>query len=459
MEKSEVDVLALPGRGGPKHIRPISGGSYGVGFFSMERQPQYAEKYKEVQVGRYWNYLFTPDNYTWPDMYKTVQDYVIDGFSPNLNKSLHVGHLRQLALAKSLKSVLNCHHSHKAAFVALLGASQGVYKYAQNQLQAWFDFLDYHPEVYYDVLMPRDLVEFRQVVKPDPSAMQNLPVGVYDGPKGEVIVVRSDGRPTYAFHDLAFAKLVGPTHYITGVEQKEHFESVGLGDKHLGMGLVLGADGKKLKSRDGSDEAKAESVMQEMMANLDDTCPEKRKLAWNVLAWNFLVVARGQNVKYMPEDWTKADSAGMYITYTYARIKKALKGVNWSHIPPARMKAMKLQFQPKWDESKGEDWDSEAEYAAWDKNSPDPQYDLTDADAELLGFADSYKYYLQRSVDTLDSTHVATYAHSLARMLGKAYHAEKIQGGRYGFQFAVNDANEILRRCMWYLGMFDLEVV
>jgi arginyl-tRNA synthetase len=135
----------------------------------------------------------------------------------------------------------------------------------------------------------------------------------------------------YAFHDLAFAKLVGPTHYITGAEQKEHFASLGLGDKHLPMGLVLGSDGKKLKSRASkegvpADSPKAEAIMEEVMENLEDSCPDKRKLAWNVLAWNFLTVARTQNVKYNPADWTKADAPGLYITYTFARVKKAARG-------------------------------------------------------------------------------------------------------------------------------------
>jgi arginyl-tRNA synthetase len=64
------------------------------------------------------------------------------------------------------------------------------------------------------------------------------------------VIRRSDGTPTYAYHDLAFAKMVSPDFYVTGMEQKEHFHTLGLGQKHLPMGLVLdSATGKKLKSR------------------------------------------------------------------------------------------------------------------------------------------------------------------------------------------------------------------
>lgn len=415
----------------------------------MEQLPQFAGKYVEKNVGRYWNYLFTPTNYDWPEPWLEVAkdhinaEYIIDGFSPNLNKSLHVGHLRQLALAKSLSAIFR-----KAKFVAFLGASLGVYSYAMKELNEWFEFVGYKPELYYDVLMPRDLVEHHKVIEHEAH--------VWDGPNGPVIVVRSDGRPTYAFHDLAFAKMVGPTHYITGAEQKEHFERLGLGDKHLIMGLVLGKDGKKMKSRESDlEDAKAAAVMDEIISKLDDSCTEKKKLAWNILAWNFLVAGRQQNVKYNLEEWTNPDQAGLYITYTYARVRKALKGIEWAHIPPANMKAIKKHFQ--WDGLGAEHWDEACE--KWSPTDPDPQYDLTQADVDLLGFSEYYRYYLKRCTDTMDPTHMANYAHDLARRLGKAYHAEKIQGGRYGFQYAMERAKSMLRQCMWYLGMFDLEQV
>lgn len=444
-------------------IRPIVG-PQGVGFFSMEPLPQYAGKYNYVQMGRYHNYLVTPDNYEWPVEWKDLMGpyedqpqakYVIDGFSPNLNKSLHIGHLRQLALARSLKGILH----HKTRFVSLLGASQGLYDYAEKELNQWFEFVKYQPELYYDVLMPKDvdIVPRRKVE--DPQREYNG-CEVWDGPNGPVVVVRSDGRSTYAFHDLAFAKKVAPTHYVTGAEQKEHFDNLGLGEKHLAMGLVLGGDGKKLKSRDGGTDAKAESVMQEVMANLDDTCPEKRKLAWNVLVWNFLTVSRTQNVKYKPDEWTKPDAPGMYITYTYARIHKALEGLpDKPRTEPNSMKAIRHKFEPVWDESKPEDWGWDMAVREWSPSHPDPQYDVTQADADLMGFANYYGYYLKRSIDTMDPTHIATYAHDLARRLGKAYHQEKIQGGRYGFQHAIWDANNTLQRAIWALGMFDLKQV
>jgi len=406
-------------------IRPIPL-AHGVGFFSMDRLPQYAGKYREENVGRYWNYYVTPECQEWPEAVTYKGPYVIDGFSPNLNKSLHVGHLRQLALAKSLESIMNhAQQNPHAKFVSLLGASQGVFQYATEQLNGWFDFLNFHPELHYDVLMPRD----QEIV---PRYKTKVPVSistdfngkpfeheeeceVWAGPKGPVIVVRWDGRPLYAFQDIAFSKVVGPTHYITGTEQQEHFANLGLGDKHLPMGLVLGADGKKMKSRTG-DSVTAKEVLDQIVSQLDPT-DEPNKLAWNVLAWNFLHVARSKSVKYTPEEWTKSDAPGMYISYTYARIQSALAGESFE------------------------------------------EGDLTQSDADLLGLARQHAYALQRSIDSLDPAMLANYAYDLASKLGTAYHGEKIKGGRPGFKNALMQAVWHLRLCMHQLGMFPLEKI
>ena len=345
-------------------IRPIPVG-YGVGFCSQEQLPEFATKYREEQVGRFWNYYVTEDCQEWPEEIGQAGPFIIDGFSPNLNKSLHVGHLRQLALAKSLQAILSQtvkpsrRLSEQSTFVALLGASQGVFKYAVDELNHWFDFVEYHPTLHYDVLMPRD----QEIV---PRYKKNMPINsvfpmtdfngnpfptveesceVWDGPNGPVVVVRSDGRPLYAFQDIAFAKTVGPTHYITGVEQKEHFQNLGLENKHLPMGLVLGEDGKKMKSRTG-DSVTAKEVLQQIITQFELT-PDPERLAWNVLAWNFLHVSRSQNVKFSPKEWTKPESPGMYITYTYARLKSALKDGIVPIAEPAHRKALAKKFNPE----------------------------------------------------------------------------------------------------------------
>ena len=70
-------------------IRPIPE-QFGVGFCSFERLPEYAGKYREEQIGRNWNYYVTLDCQEWPEIGFSKPAYIIDGFSPNLNKTLHI---------------------------------------------------------------------------------------------------------------------------------------------------------------------------------------------------------------------------------------------------------------------------------------------------------------------------------------------------------------------------------
>lgn len=398
-------------------IRPIPDG-HGVGFCSMEQLAEMTVGYKEQQAGRYWNYLVTPDCWDWPAQPPKPKQLVIDGFSPNLNKELHVGHLRNLALANSLSDILN------AKMVALLGASLGIKEEAEAKLLEWFDFLGYKPEIYYDTKLP-DCVEFRTETD---STSHELGCGVWDGPKGPVIVVRSDGRKTYAYHDLAFAKTVTPTHYITGAEQSQHFASLGLGDKHLPMGLVLGKTENgwgKLKSRTG-DAMSAEEMMQEIVSYLKQGNLQKtkeplsdgdyRKLAWNIVAWNLLHVARTKDVKFEPEKWTRPDEPGLYISYTYARVFHALSAGGSINLKPA----------------------------------------LTQVDADLMGYSSYLKFYYGRAVETFEAAPIANFAHDLARKLSAAYESERIVGGREAFWHSMQWSVNTLGYCMNLLGMFKL---
>lgn len=383
-------------------IKPIPL-NIGVGF-CLDKETEWSPFYRTEQVGRYWNYHFTEKFWEWPiEQAFFGHDYVIDGFSPNLNKELHIGHLRNLAVARSLKGI----HPN-AKMVAMLGAAVGIEPWALEQLDNWYQFVGYLPDMYYDNQLPDN-------VDTVDGTGEQAGCKVWNGPKGPVIVTRSDGRHTYAHHDLSFMKLVGPTHYVTGAEQKEHFESLGIGDKHLPMGLVLGPDGKKMSSRNG-DVMTAKEALQSVVDHLQDT-PEPEALAWNVVAWNFLKTNRGKNVMFKPEDWTKNDSPGMYISYTYARVGKAINGLMGATTP------------------------------------------LTEADIRLLGVASYKEYYLARAQELMDASPIANYALDLAKEMTQAYHHEKIIGGRPGFQFAMRRAHGTLGLCMDYLGMKQLKEV
>lgn len=332
-----------------------------------------------------------------------------------------------MAIARSLKSILR---GSDAKFVALLGCCLGVKKAALDGWKYWTDFVHYHPQVYYDVALPQDIIEVRdptveevekRVVDPnEPGPDWELPK-LWDGPNGPVIVIRSDGRHLYAYHDLAFAKEVGPTHYITGHEQKSHFASLGFADKHLPMGLILGPDGKKLASRDGT----AMLAHDAMGAVIDQLGPMAdptmaRQVAWNILVWNLLHASRGTDLKFEVEKWVRPEAPGMYASYTYARVRKALAPLSSGYF----------------------------------HESGKRDGEITEDDAKLLGMSEQYLYYHNKAVKTMDPAPIANFAHELARALGAVYEKERIREGRPIFAHVVRHALWRLEHCLTDLGMF-----
>ena len=229
-------------------IRPLKQAN-GFGFFSFSPLPvEMAEGFDYEVIGRYHNYYFTPKKHSWPINYEKPK-VILDGFSPNLNKFLHIGHLRNLALAKSFSKLFD------GRFVALYGTALGINDNAVKATKELLSFVGYSPEEYSDSEVTSKFLETpksKEILKDSPNE-EYAGCKIYEGLKNPVVCVRSNGQATYDLHDLAFAELIGPTHYLTGNEQKEHFENLGLGHKHLPMGLILDpSTGQKMKSRDSN---------------------------------------------------------------------------------------------------------------------------------------------------------------------------------------------------------------
>lgn len=447
------------------NVRPLPP-SKGVGFTTDVEAPLlqrvgYRLEKAVVNDFTYCNYHFTPACWEWPKTYDVYShNKTVDAFSPNLNKQLHVGHLRNLALANSLNSLLpDWKH------VSLLGASVGYLQKSMIALTDWFAFIGYVPHIYYDVLLPQD----NDVVPRQPGTGKNAGAMVYISPVNgeEMVVVRSNlrdficsscgdqvykvdtgaikvpvcstcsvsmtsgksvvlGKPNYVFHDLAFAATVKPDYYITGAEQAEHFAALGLKNKHLPMGLVLGSDGKKMKSRSG-DALSADDAFEMVVRRLKEGTVEAKRLAWNVLAWNFLHVSRQQNVKFDPIKWTSTDAPGMYISYTFARINSALNA---------------------------------ASVAGQLCSIVQPNHEsLTDLDVKVLGWLSYADYWVHKSIEALDPAPLANYAYDLCVVLTQAYNSENIVGGRPVFHWVMIKALYSLHIVISKLGMFSVQRV
>lgn len=382
----------------------------GIGFTSKEKlDDTQAEGYSYRPLRGFHNYHVTPKNWTWPAAAQQTTAKVIDGFSPNLNKHLHCGHLKNLAVAASLANLL------EGKPVAMLGASLGIQPGALDTYKNWCQLAGYDPTIYLDNQLP------------PPSQKFTPGTGEYEGCMmyKDIVVIKSTGQPTYAYHDLSFAEVIKPNYYLTGNEQKTHFVSLDLGEKHLALGLVLGPDGKKMRSTiklDGeeSNSLSADELFQMVLDHLREA-PNPRKLAWNILAYQFNSSAVQSNTKFNAEVWVKPESPGMYISYTYARITNALKRAEY--IP---------EIAP---------------------------VDIQNEDADLLGVC-SYFVYAQKTAKVMLQPNIlAKYALDLSTKLANLYHKKQIQGGPVGYIYAINQAKETLGKTMDLLGMHLLEKI
>lgn len=393
-------------------FRPLPDG-VGHGFSTREAlPPEQSAGYRYERAGIHHNYHFTPVNWRMPLAPPPEKVTVLEGFAPNLNKHLHVGHLKNLAVASALSRILA-----PSRPVAMLGASQGVMSGAREALGGWFDFTGYRPDVTLDTELPAGLIPT------SPGEGSYAGSQVWHGPKGPQVVVRSDGSHTYAYHDLAYAQTVKPDLYLTGSEQAGHFASLGLAEKHLPMGLVLGPDGTKLKSRDGSP-LRADDALKMVEARLDTT-PEPKKLAYNVLAMNFLMQDVASASKFDPVQMTSPASPGMAVSYTLARARRALDKAG---VPPAG-------------------------------GSLPPGSELSPEDVALLGVASYRGYHLAQAAQKKSPAPLAQYAVRLARAISGAYAGRSVSGGTPGYRFAFAQAAAALEDSMKDLGLFTLRDV
>jgi len=211
--------------------------------------------------------------YRWEDIFSVKQQgYYFDGFSPNLNKELHLGHLSNLVYASTISnlcdyltpvSILNDtdNNVNKEAYYGQYQEFCKIFNY--NRYRDYFasemNIVDGQLGEFGYVL--NDKFEFHdRYLKDKEFNYYKVKDGKYLGcvaidtpdPK---ILIKNDGSTTYLNQDLAFAKkLYEPIIYLTGSEQKSHFETVCKffpNNKNLSIGLIK-LDGKKMASREGN---------------------------------------------------------------------------------------------------------------------------------------------------------------------------------------------------------------
>lgn len=271
-------------------------------------------KFKTEPSGPYTNILIHDDT-DFDEIFvePTIYDYV-DGFSPNLNKKLHVGHLSNLIIANALQ-YLNVGEKFVAIFGDTLSTGDVKKEDAYNAYHEIIQIFGYD--------LDKEL--FASEMTLDESLMKDGE-GDYEGTKvfdlgdEKIVGIKKSGATTYFYQDVALAnELSASTLYLTGTEQDNHFKSLKKifpNNNHLGLGLVY-LDGKKMSSSEGNVIYLIDFI-NDLMLKFDNNI----NLVINIIV--------GQILKSEPKSKKTIDtklidnprlSLGLYLSYTLAHIK------------------------------------------------------------------------------------------------------------------------------------------
>ena len=273
--------------------------------------------------GPYTN-IIIPEGIVLNDLFTINKKFTyMDGFSPNLNKNLHIGHFANLVTAKSLKN-LNCCQD----VLSIYGDTEqrDITKIeALKKLEEYYTWFDYCPDI--------------ELYASGMKYTGNLLVdgtGEFEGCKvvkvgdEQVVAIKSDGTTSYFYQDIALAeKLNANTLYIVGKEQENHFnllKKIFPTVHHLALGLIK-IDGKKMASRNGN-----VIYLDQFLEKIKNDFPDIKgitlyNLAYNIFAGLILrsTVESDKNIDMTTLDNPK-NSPGLYISYTMARLHSS--GVN-----------------------------------------------------------------------------------------------------------------------------------
>lgn len=236
----------------------------------------------------------------------------MDGFSPNL-KSLHIGHLSNLVLAKAFKSIGIAKKS-----VSLFGDTLDVEgkDEALRLINKYCSDFDYTSDHHF----ASNMIYKGNLLK-DGS-------GEYEGTKifeigdHKEVGIKSNGQTSYFYQDMAFADLLrAPTVYLTGNEQCNHFgilKKIHPHIHHIGLGLVK-VQGQKMATRVGN-----VILVEEFIETAKNIFGGNLQLIYNVFAGHILKAAPGseKNINLDMINNPK-NSGGLYISYTMARMHSA----------------------------------------------------------------------------------------------------------------------------------------
>lgn len=244
----------------------------------------------------------------------------LDGFSPNLNKKLHIGHFSNLVLGKAFLSLGIAKNTVSIYGDTLEG--EITKEDAISALEIYHNLFDFHPNASYfaSEMQFFQFGENNMLVEGEGQYAGTMIFNIDEETK--VVGIKTNGQTSYFYQDVCLAaELNAATLYLTGKEQDNHFKTLKRlfpVISHIGLGLVR-VSGQKMSSRIGN-----VILIDEFIELVKNDFENNMQLIYNVFAGFILKSApevdKGINLDIISNP---KNSSGLYISYTMARLQSA----------------------------------------------------------------------------------------------------------------------------------------
>ena len=271
--------------------------------------------FRIVKGEKGYNNILVPINFDISECFeKFIQYKYVDGFSPNLNKHLHVGHMSNFILAKTFQSL-----EVGEKFISILGDTLQGNVYHEEALNMYKTYCETFGLDISEIFLASKMKYTGNLLNDGEEKYEGTKIFEYGEDK--IVGIKSDGSTTYFYQDMALAeKLQAPTLYMTGNEQDGHFEFLNKffpNTNHVGLGLVKLKE--KMSSRAGN-VIFFEDLLKDTLKKFDNNY----ELVYNVLAGFILKIDPKKDKKVEVEMLNNPkNSPGLYLSYTLARLTSA----------------------------------------------------------------------------------------------------------------------------------------
>jgi arginyl-tRNA synthetase len=251
---------------------------------------------------------------------------IIDAFSPNRNKDLHIGHLSNLVIGNAISKLINITPTYMLNSVPDI---KDINVFKTNLL---FNQINFKPTPFVPIISEGYLL-FDNIIPrliDGTDSYINTKCIVVDNEKK--VCIKNNGDFTYLLEDMCLLEKVSITCskkiiYVTGSEQASHFEflkkysnfyNLNVEIEHVKCGLIS-ISGEKMSSRKGN-----VILIEDYIEHVSELFNNNHKIAWNVIAGKILESSpqTAKNIHYDTLNNPK-NSTGLYLTYTLIRIKNA----------------------------------------------------------------------------------------------------------------------------------------